>query len=168
MKDFLLRVKDSIRPRTDSVIHESMLPKSGMSLTGGAGATSPTNRVDPRWKPYMKVVESEIGKLEQLLKVLTTPSDKLILTYRTVTGGRATQDQILEALTLRGLSASEMNRVVKAYNMTAGEKEQLSVKSTSELLVNSFGASVKSGWAGFLHDAKAKMHQLQLEAQKPA
>lgn len=105
-----------------------------------------------------------MGKLEQLLKVLTSPSDKIIQTYRTITNGKATQEQILEALLLRGVSVTDIGKYVKNYNATVPEALQLHVESTSKLLLN----QAKSGWAGLWADAKATMYKLQQEAQKPA
>jgi len=92
------------------------------ALLGGDGAAAadvPTVTVLPAFKAYVKLLQAQLQPSELLLKALTSPSARLITTFKAIVPS-ASHEQVYELLALRGLSGSEQEKLVKAYNAAQG------------------------------------------------
>jgi hypothetical protein len=84
----------------------------------GSGGNAPAGvGVLPAFKAYIKLLHAQVQPSELLLKTLTSPSARLVTTFRTIVPN-ASHEQVYELLALRGLSSSEQEKLIKAYNAT--------------------------------------------------
>jgi hypothetical protein len=86
---------------------------------GGSGGNAPAGVVGvlPAFKAYIKLLHAQVQPSELLLKTLTSPSARLLTTFKTIVPN-ASHEQVYELLALRGLSSSEQEKLIKAYNAT--------------------------------------------------
>jgi len=137
--------------------HEDMLQKHAngdLGDTGGSsgGAGNGAQAVAPAFKAYVKLLHQQVQPSELLLKVLTSPSPRLISTLKAINPA-ATEAQVYEVLQLRGLSASEQEKLVKAYNQTQPDPRN-HITIIKRDFFNGIGQSVSQ----MVRDVKHSMH----------
>ena len=133
LKNFLVQGIQEIKVRANKIASKGRvaLEKDERMASGGSAgsmlsplssaaaslAAAPGPSVAPAFKAYVKMINAQVAPSENLLKALTSPSPRLIQTYKIIFP-KSDAKAVLELLHLRGLSSGEQEKLIRAYNAT--------------------------------------------------
>lgn len=120
IKSFLLRGIPDLKVRAT----RAAIVKPGQAELGdeGRSATAESSQdaagepaLPAAFKPFVKLVNAQTQPSENLLKALTSPNARLISTYKIIFP-KADPKSVFELLSLRGISSSDQEKMIRAYN----------------------------------------------------
>jgi hypothetical protein len=122
LKNFLLHGIPEMKTRAARASIISMRPGQVEEVQthsdGSTSATAPEPTLPAAFKPFVKLVNTQAAQSENLLKTLTSPNARLIATFKVIFP-KADNKAVFELLNLRGLSSSDQEKLIKAYNATS-------------------------------------------------
>lgn len=79
---------------------------------------------------FTRVVTTEMGKVEALLKVLLSPHDKLITSFKALVQSQKPYDDLSKIMNLRGFTKREQTSMIDSYNASVPVKDRIVVEAS--------------------------------------
>ena len=132
-----------------------------------ASITASSKRIDA----YTKVVLREIGKAEAILKLVQTPSYRLVESLPVIWPA-ATESDLVDLMNLKGIKKSDQDQFIEQYKSSPDYKPDEAstggdVKSGSTAKTDKQGKKKKDFWS-FVTDTKKNMETHVDKAKKAA